>query len=166
MLWSMGELTVSGLLWCRIPIFAFSLGSNYTDLYMQSYICIREHWIWHPALCNHAHFSAEPCDNLGRMSFYSNKQHFAYADVMGSLLSSYSRPRLFRNFTGGDTLFLNPRMLGAPWRSIIQKPFIGLKIDLFKGLSYKTTWNYYGYNLRQLRDVPGLSQSGQRIQRQ
>jgi len=65
-------------------------------------------------------------------------------------------------FTGRRQLFLNPRMLGGTLAFNYQKPFIGLKIDLFKGLSYKTTWNYYGYNLKTPTDVPGFSQSGQR----
>ena len=124
--------------------FAFSLGYNYTDLYMQSYICIRDTGFGIAPYAPCPFFSGTKAITLGAMSFYSNKQHFAYAGT----------------FTGGDTLFLNPRILGGTLAFNYQKPFVGLKIDLFKGLSYKTTWNYYGYNLKTPTDVPGLQPIG------
>src|SRR2546429_1988951 len=52
------------------------------------------------------------------------------------------------------------RILGGTLAFNYQKPFAALTIDLFKGLSYKTTWNYYGYNLKTPADLPGLQPIG------
>ena len=53
-------------------------------------------------------------------------------------------------FTGGtergSTLFLNPLQPAGTLAFNYQKPFASVQIDIYKGLSYKTTWNYYGYN--------------------
>jgi len=141
--------------------FAFSLGYNYTDLYMQSYICIRDTGFGIAPYAPCPFFSGTKAITLGAMSFYSNKQHYAYADVMWKPVNRVTVSLGYSGtFTGGDTLFLNPRILGGTLAFNYQKPFVGLKIDLFKGLSYKTTWNYYGYNLKTPTDVPGLQPIG------
>jgi len=141
--------------------FAFSLGYNYTDLYMQSYICIRDTGFGIAPYAPCPFFSGTKAITLGAMSFYSNKQHYAYADVMWKPVNRVTVSLGYSGtFTGGDTLFLNPRMPGGTLAFNYQKPFVGLKIDLFKGLSYKTTWNYYGYNLKTPTDAPGLQPIG------
>ena len=63
---------------------------------------------------------------------------------------SHSDPRIYRDICGGtergSTLFLNPLQPAGTLAFNYQKPFASIQIDIYKGLSYKTTWNYYGYN--------------------
>jgi len=104
--------------------FAFSLGYNYTDLYMQSYICIRDTGFGIPPYAPCPFFSGTNAITLGAMSFYSNKQHFAYADVMWKPANRVTVGLGYSGtFTGGDTLFLNPRMLGGTLAFNYQKPY-------------------------------------------
>ena len=46
----------------------------------------------------------------------------------------------------GSTLFLNPLQPAGTLAFNYHKPFASVQVDLYKGLSYKTTWDYYGYN--------------------
>jgi len=79
--------------------------------------------IWHRALWTLPLLQWNDGDHIGRMSFYSNKQHYAYADVMWTPVKRITASLGYSGtFTGGDTLFLNPRILGGTWRSIIKNP--------------------------------------------
>ncbi len=145
----------------RDPSFAFSLGYSYTDLYMQSYICMRDTGFGIAPYAPCALFSGTNAITLGATSFYSNKQHFAYGDVMWKPFRRVTATLGYSGtFAGGDTLFLNPRILGGTLTFNYQKPFASFQIDLFKGLSYKTTWNYYGYNLKSPMNLSGLQPLG------
>ena len=141
--------------------FAFSLGYNYTDLYMQSQICMRDTGFGIAPYGPCPFFSGTAAITLGAMSFYSNKQHYAYADVMWMPVKRVTASLGYSGtFTGGDSLFLNPRILPGTLAFNYQKPFLALIINLYKGLSYKSTWNYYGYNLKTPLVVPGLQPIG------
>jgi hypothetical protein len=37
------------------------------------------------------------------------------------------------------------------------KPLASLAIDIYKGLTYKTSWNYYGYNDHGVANPVGLA---------
>ncbi len=140
---------------------AFTFGYNYTDLYMQSYICMRDTGYNVPPFAPCAFFSGTNAITLGAMSFYSNKQHYAYADVMWKQMKRITASLGYSGtFTGGDTLYLNPRIVGTNLAFAYQKPFAAVNLDLFKGLSYKTSWNYYGYYLKSPLDTPGLQPIG------
>ena len=141
--------------------FSFNLGYNYTDLYMQSYICMRDTGFNIPAFSPCPFFSGTTAITLGAMSFYTDKQHFAYADVMWKPAKRITTSLGYSGtFTKGDSLFLNPRILGSTLAYNFQKPYVSFTIDLFRGLSYKTTWNYYGFNLKKPVDVSGLQPIG------
>jgi hypothetical protein len=47
---------------------------------------------------------------------------------------------------GPGLLPLNPLQPGGTLAFNYQKPFASILVDVYKGLSYKTEWNYYGYN--------------------
>ena len=49
-------------------------------------------------------------------------------------------------FVGGNTLFLNPLQPAGTLAFDYQRPYASFRFDLYKGLSYKTAWNYYGYD--------------------
>ena len=46
------------------------------------------------------------------------------------------------------TLVINPLQPGNELAFNYQKPYGMIQFDLYKGLSYKTYWSYYGYNSR------------------
>jgi hypothetical protein len=98
---------------------------------------------------------------FGGTTTYSSKTHFAYADVIWkpfkrlSLKVGYSG-----SFANGNTLFLNPNTPVGPLRYAYQRPYAGFAFDLAKGLTYKMTWTYYGYNPRSLANPAGLAPIG------
>ena len=57
----------------------------------------------------------------------------------------------------GSTLFLNPLQPTGPLDFNYLKPSVSLAFDLCKGLTYKTAWNYYGYNDHGVANPPGLA---------
>jgi hypothetical protein len=98
---------------------------------------------------------------FGGTATYSSKTNFAYADIIWkpfkrlSLKVGYSG-----SFANGSTLFLNPNAPAGPLQYAYQRPYAGFAFDLGKGLTYKTTWNYYGYNPRSLANPAGLAPIG------
>jgi hypothetical protein len=135
----------------------FDLGYNYTDIYLQTFICFRDTG---PGVA-----TFDPCPfnggsstvNLGALAFYDSGQHYAYSDVMWKPWNRVTaRVGYLGTFVGGNTLYLNPRQPGGTISFTYQKPFATIQIDLYKGLSYKTSWNYYGYNEKTPIDMTGL----------
>jgi hypothetical protein len=130
-----------------------NLGYNYTNIAKQSIFCFRE-TIPSPGIpagtygpC--PYFSGTTAITWGATSFYTNQQSFAYGDVLWKPMKRITAGVGYMGtFTNGNTLYLNPRMVGGTIAFNYQKPFASIQIDLYKGLSYKTTWNYYGYNLK------------------
>jgi hypothetical protein len=136
------------------PKFAFTLGYNFTDLYLQTLICFVDSFgsLAGPAL---PVYPACPISNspagLGATMFYANKQNYAYSDVMWKpvkrVTANFGYTGTFAFGTSrGSTLFLDPLQPAGTIAFNYHKPFASFQIDLYKGLSYKTTWNYYGYN--------------------
>ncbi len=64
------------------------------------------------------------------------------------------------SFANGNTLFLNPNAPVGPLVYAYQKPYAGLAVDLKKGIAFRTTWAYYGYNPRSVSGPPGLAPIG------
>ena len=98
---------------------------------------------------------------FGGLATYDSKTHFAYSDVLWkpikrlTLKAGYSG-----SFATGNTLFLNPHAPVGPLRYTYQRPYAGFAFDLAKGLTYKTTWTYYGYNPRSIANPEGLAPIG------
>ena len=134
--------------------FAFNFGFNYTDLYLQTNICFNDTFgsITGPTLpvfpaCT---ISNSPAP-LGATEFYAEKQDYAYSDVMWKPTNrvtatlGYSGTFAFGT-DRGSTLFLDPLQPEGTIAFNYHKPFASLQIDIYKGLSYKTTWDFYGYD--------------------
>jgi len=156
--------------------FSFDLGYTYSDIYFQ----ILECWSYGagvtfpptPGLLPAGTITtacpvppdvqADDVTAFGGTVNYSSKTHFAYADVLWkpikrlTLKAGYSG-----SFANGDTVFLNPNAPVGPLRYTYQKPYAGFVFDLGKGLSYKTTWTYYGYNPRPPATPAGLAPIGE-----
>jgi hypothetical protein len=150
--------------------FAYTVGYNYTDLSAQTFICFRDtvastgsltmtgpggtvgFLVYTPtnAPCPPSIknlMASNSTITLGTMAFYSNKQHFAYSDVMWKPVKRVTATVGYAGtFAGGSTVFLDPLQPGGTLAFTYQKPFASIQIDLYKGLSYKNEWNYYGYN--------------------
>ncbi len=138
------------------PKFAYTLGYNFTDLAAQTFVCFRETWGTMTNVGSGTSlpaWAACPPDvatgtiTLGATAFYTNKQHYAYSDVMWKPTKKVTtRVGYSGSFAGGSTLFLNPLQPAGTLAFTYQKPFASVEINAYKGLSYKVQWNYYGYN--------------------
>jgi len=98
---------------------------------------------------------------FGGTATYSSKTHFAYGDIMWKPIKRLTlKIGYAASFANGNTLFLNPNTPVGPLRYAYQKPYAGFAFELAKGLTYKTTWTYYGYNPRSLASPAGLASIG------
>jgi len=131
-------------------------GYHYTSIFTQSDICI--------AYPGSTVFTT-PCpiidgasSPLSAFSFYNSTDHFAYGDVMWK---PYKRVTAMLGYSGsivrGNTLLINPLQPTGPLDFNYLKPSVSLAFDLYKGLTYKTSWNYYGYNDHGVADPLGLA---------
>ena len=50
------------------------------------------------------------------------------------------------SFVRGNTVFLNPLAPSGTLDYNYQMPYGSVTVALYKGLSYKMAWNYYGFN--------------------
>ena len=95
---------------------------------------------------------------LGTLSFYSSKDHYAYGDVMWK---PYKRVTTMLGYAGsivrGNTTFLNPLTPTGTLDFNYLKPTASLAVDIYRGVTYKTAWNYYGYNDEGVARPAGLS---------
>jgi hypothetical protein len=46
----------------------------------------------------------------------------------------------------GDTIFLNPLTPSGTIDFTYQRPYASIPIDVYRGLTYKMSWNYYRFN--------------------
>ena len=50
------------------------------------------------------------------------------------------------SFVRGNTIFLNPLTPSGTLDFNYQRPYASITIDVYRGFTYKMSWNYYGYN--------------------
>jgi hypothetical protein len=158
--------------------FSFDLGYTYTDIYFQMLEC----WAYGSgvtfpvapgppgppppgAITTPCPVPAElqggDVTAFGGTATYSSKTHFAYGDIMWKPIKRLTlRVGYSGSFANGNTLFLNPNAPVGPLRYAYQKPYAGFAFNLAKGLTYKTTWTYYGYNPRSVANPAGLAPIG------
>jgi hypothetical protein len=84
--------------------------------------------------------------NLCTNAFYNSHQHYAYGDVLWKPMKRVTADIGYAStFIGGSTIFPNPLQPAGTLAYNYQKPSASLEINIYKGLSYKTSWNYYAY---------------------
>lgn len=137
------------------PALWVDVGYSYLDVSTQTEICFAE-----PG----STVFTTPCPipgatgPLGARSFYNSTDHYAHADL---LWKPISRVILTLGYAGavvrGDTLFLNPLQPTGPLEYNYFTPSASLEIVLHQYVSYKTTWNYYGYNDQGIAHPAGLT---------
>jgi hypothetical protein len=130
-------------------------GFNYMDIYTQTYICFPDTGSTiFTALCTIPGATSP----LGTLSSYSSDDYYAYADVMWK---PYKRVTAMLGYAGsmvrGNTTFLNPLAPTGTLDFNYVKPTASLAFDIYKGLAFKTAWNYYGYNDQGVANPAGLA---------
>ncbi len=95
---------------------------------------------------------------LGTLSNYSSKDHYAFGDLMWK---PYKRVIAMLGYGGsivrGNTTFLNPLAPTGTLDFNYLRPSASLAFDIYKGLAYKTAWNYYGYDDHGVANPAGLA---------
>jgi hypothetical protein len=130
-------------------------GYNYMDIYTQTEICFDD-------TGSTVFTSACPVTgatgNLGTLSYYTSKDHYAYANVMWK---PYKRVTAMIGYAGtiarGTTTNLNPLTPTGTLDFNYLKPQASLAIEIYRGVTYKTTWNYFGYNDHGVANPIGLA---------
>ena len=95
---------------------------------------------------------------LGALSKYNSTDHFAHAAVMWKVTRRVSATAGYGgSFVRGNTIFLNPLTPSGTLDFNYQRPYASITINLYRGLSYKMAWNYYGFNETGLTNPFGLA---------
>lgn len=138
------------------PAYSLDIGYNYADIYSQALICF--------AASGAGVLAYPACPIAGSpvpqstTSFYSSNQRFAYFDVMWNPVKRFrANVGYSATFVGGNTLFLNPLQPSGTLAFNFEKPYASFQVDLYKGIAYKTAWNYYGYDEKGPSVLPGLA---------
>jgi hypothetical protein len=165
------------------PKLAVDFGYTYLDFFANIDVCYASGLAGQPTtLCP----IINPGDSgLGATSIYSSTDHFVFADLMWK---PYKRVTVTLgyagNFTRGTSNFFNQpqfgsSVVGSPPPALAPvvinantpsgtlnfnylKPYGSIAVDIYKGLSYKVAWNYYGFNEKGPADPATLSAIGAR----
>jgi hypothetical protein len=136
---------------------SFELGYNYNDVYSQAEICFAYSTV--PATPS----PFGPCPilgspvALGALGNYSSKQHFAYGAINFKPVKRVTTSLGYTGtFVGGSTLIINQLQPAGTLAFNYQKPYAMFQFDIYKGLSYKMSWDYYGYNGKGPLNIAGL----------
>ena len=138
----------------------FDLGYTYTDIYTQAQICYYQNAFGPPPTTQcpaSLGYSPPAVPGLGS---YSSNQHFVYADITWKPEKRITATIGYAGtFVGGNTLAIDPLQVPGTLAFNYQKPYVRATYNLYKGLSYRMTWNYYGYNGRGQASnaIPGLA---------
>jgi hypothetical protein len=126
---------------------SFDLGYTYTDIYDQAQICYYQNAFGPPPAtqCPASLGYAPPA--VPGLGAYSSKQQFVYGDIMWKPTKRVTATVGYvGTFVGGNTLAIDPLQVPGTLAFNYQKPYATAVFDVYKGLSYRMTWNYYGYN--------------------
>lgn len=95
---------------------------------------------------------------LGALSTYSSNDHFAHADLMWKATKRVTATLGFAgSFVRGSTIFLNPLTPSGTLDYNYLTPYGSIAINIYKGLTYKMAWNYYGFNQKADTNPFGLA---------
>lgn len=131
------------------PKLFLNLGYSYTDLYTQAQICYYDNAFGPPPPTTCPAILGYSPPAVPALGFYSSKQHFLYGNVTFKPAKRISASVGYAGtFVGGSTTEIDPLQVPGTLAFNYQTPSVTVIFDLYKGLSYRTTWNYYGYNAR------------------
>jgi hypothetical protein len=133
--------------------FTVDFGYSYMTVYTQTEICFPDSSALFTQPCPVAGATAP----LGTLSFYASRDNYAYADVMAK---PQKRVTFLVGYLGsivrGSTSFLNPLTPTGTLDFDYFTPYASVVFDIYKGVSYRTAWNYYGYQDHGIANPPGL----------
>ena len=134
--------------------FTVDFGYSYLDAYTQTEICFPDSSPLFTAACPVANASSP----LGTLSSYASRDNYAYADVMWK---PQKRVTAMIGYLGsivrGSTTFLNPLTPTGTLDFDYFTPYASVTFDIYKGVSYRTAWNYYGYQNYGIANPVGLA---------
>ncbi len=147
------------------PRVMIDFGYNYWDVYTQSEICFNYSISYTnpPPATGTTVFGTSPpgvatiacpipgaglgATGLGALSTYASTDHFAHADVMWKPAKRVTATLGYGgSIVRGNTIFLNPLAPSGTLDYNYLQPYGSISIDLYRGLTYKVAWNYYGFN--------------------
>ena len=140
-------------------------GYNYWDVYTQSEICFNYSITYAnpapppttlPVSTSPPGVATTACPisgasvgaaGLGALSTYASTDHFAHAGLMWKPTKRVTTSVGYAgSFVRGNTTFLNPLAPSGTLDYNYMQPYGSILIDVYKGFSYKVSWNYYGFN--------------------
>jgi len=144
------------------PRLILDFGYNYWEIYTQSEICFNYTVSYSPPTTafqtSPPGVVTTPCPiagasvtaaGKGTLSVYSSNDHFAHAGLIWKPVKRVTVGLGYAgSFVRGDTTFLNPLAPAGTLDYNYLSPFGSISIKLYKGLTYKMAWNYYGFNQR------------------
>jgi hypothetical protein len=84
---------------------------------------------------------------LGALATYGSADHFAHAAVMWKPMKRVTAMVGYGgSFVRGNTTLLNPLTPSGTLDFNYQRPYGSIAIDVYRGVTYKMSWNYYGFN--------------------
>jgi hypothetical protein len=146
---------------------SIDFGYNYWDVYTQSEICFNYSISYanptpppatlpvstsppgvNTTACPIAGASVGPLPSgQGTLSTYSSKDHFVHAAVMWKPMKRVTTTTGYGgSFVRGNTIFLNPLTPSGTLDFNYQRPYASIAIEIYRGLTYIMSWNYYGFN--------------------
>jgi hypothetical protein len=162
------------------PRLSVDFGYNYWDYYTQIDICYAS-GVVNPGV------TTTPCPSgsgspvpLGAQSVYSSTSHYPYANMMWKVMKRVTVGLgLGGNFVRGTSLYFNqPQFVAAPTplgqvslntlapNGTLDFNYLNphslITVDIYKGLSYKMAWNYYGFDTKGPSDPTTLAPLGSR----
>ncbi|MGB9404115.1 MAG: hypothetical protein WCA98_11280, partial [Candidatus Acidiferrales bacterium] len=80
-------------------------------------------------------------------SSYSSIDHLAHAAVIWKPMKRVTTMVGYNgSFVRGNTIFLNPLTPSATLDYNYQTPYASIAIEVYRNVTYKMAWNYYGFN--------------------
>ena len=126
------------------PSLILDVGYDYNDVFSQTNICFVA--TPPPAGSNACPAAAT---FLEQISLYENRTHFGHANIIWNVHRLISTQVGYSVVSAdGQTLILSPNALPGPLQFNYHKPNARLSVLLAPGLTWNTTWGYYGYNER------------------
>ena len=143
---------------------AVSFGYNYWDVFSQTNICFNYSITYTnpapppttlPVSTSPPGVPTTPCTipgasvgaaGLDALSTYASKDHFAHGDVLWKATKRVTATIGYSgSFVRGNTIFLNPLVPDGTLNYDYMGPYASIAIDVYKGFSYKMSWNYYAF---------------------
>ena len=159
------------------PRLTIDFGYNYWNVYTQSLICFAysttsANPIPPPATVTVSAFPAgvpmlptgPACpiagasSPLGAVGTYGSTDHFAHGAMIWKPMKRVTATVGYGgSFVRGNSTFLNPLTPTGTLDFNYQKPYGSIAIDVYKNVTYKMSWNYYGFNETGLTSPFGLA---------